>query len=198
MTTRDDIKKLMAYMACAFSNYHPVLEGEINAVDVMFDLLGDLPIETLQAAVKYCCAEPGRQFAPSAGEIRGAVSQMRIKIDNVPSAGEAWGAIIGSFERMPGGNMAGGGHGPVLDHPLVQKALHCMGGYAAIGSDFFENQMANRAHFLRIYADLLNSWKNDAAELPAITDYVEDKRIEVNKQVKLLSAKLAAFGIVQE
>lgn len=164
MATREDVKNIIAYMSLVFPNYHPDVESQMNAVDVMLDLLGDIPTEVLQLAVRGVCAEPGRVFAPSVGEIRGRVADLRAKVDGVPSAGEAWGEIIGSFERMPGGNMAGGGHTPILDHPLVKKAIHCMGGYAAIGVDFFENQMANRAHFLKIYADLLESWKSGTAE----------------------------------
>jgi hypothetical protein len=188
MATIDDILNVIAYMKLAFPNYNPNITDKPCTADVLMDLLGDLTAETLQAAVRSCCAESGRAFAPSAGEIRGAVSSLRSKIDGVPSAGEAWGEIIGSFERMPGGNMAGGGHTPILDHPLVRKAVHCIGGYVAIGADFFENQMANRAHFLRIYADLLDTWKDDAAELPAITEYVQK---QIGEATKMLTDKLS-------
>jgi hypothetical protein len=189
MATRDDIKNIIAYMAEAFPNYHPDVTSPMNSIDVLCDLLGDLPADALKAAVRAACAQSGRAFAPSAGEIRGEVSRLRMKISGVPSAGEAWGEIIGSFERMPGGNMAGGGHTPILDHPLVQKAVRCMGGYASIGADFFDNQVANRAHFFRVYADLLASWKDEAAELPALTEYVqEQKRIDAG--VKMLTDKL--------
>jgi hypothetical protein len=182
MATRDDIKNIIAYMALAFPNFHPDVESQLNTVDIFLDLLGDIQTDTLKLAVRAACTEAGRAFAPSVGEIRGIVAELRTKISGVPSAGEAWGEVIGSFERMPGGNMSGGGHTPILDHPLVQKAVHCMGGYGAIGVNFFDNQMANRAHFLRIYADLLDSWKSGATELPELTDYIAGQ-----KETKLLT-----------
>ena len=176
-------------MGLVFPNYSPTVEGEPNTIDVLFDLLGDLPPDTLEAAVKSCCSEIGRAFAPSPGEIREAAVKLHMKAAGVPSAGEAWGAVIGSFERMPGGNMAGGGHTPILDHPLVRKAVHCMGGYSALGADYFDNQMANRAHFLRIYGDLLETWKDDAGELPALTDYVQEHK-RIGSAIAMLTDKL--------
>jgi hypothetical protein len=177
----------------AFPNYKPDVSSPLNSVDVMFDLLGDIPTDTLQLAVRSACSEPGRAFAPSAGEIRGKVSELRLKISGVPTAGEAWGEIIGSFERMPGGNMAGGGHTPILDHPLVQKALACMGGYSAIGADFFENQMANRAHFIRFYNELLENCKTEAAELPQLTEYVQFQK-QIGDGIRILTDRLEVKG----
>lgn len=188
MTTREDIKKVMAYMGCAFPNYHPeISEGGVNAVDVMEDLLGDLPKDTLMAAVKACCAEPGRAFAPSAGEIRGMAVSLHVRAAGVPSAGEAWAAVIESFERMPSGVMAGGGHTPTLDNPIVQEAVKEMGGYAAIGVDFYDNLMPNRAHFLKIYAALLARHQEDAATLPEVAGYIESRSGE---QIRALTDKL--------
>jgi hypothetical protein len=174
MTTREDIRNLIAYMMMAFPNYEPALKGEVNAIDVYLDLLDDLPLDTLKTAVRACCAEPDRKFAPSAGEIRGAAVQWAMQADGVPTVGQAWGAVIGSYERMPGGTMAGGGHGPVLDHPLVKEAMQELGGYTA---DLYENQMANRAHFFKIYEVLYDQVLRDKGQLPIVRAY-----IEANKQ----------------
>ena len=188
MTTRADIKNLMAYMGMAFPNYKPVLEGEVNTVDVLFNLLGDIDLPALKTAVQACCAEPGRAFAPSAGEIRGMVTEFHAQASGLPTAGEAWGAIIASFERMPGGNMAGGGRGPILDNPVVKEAVHQMGGYAAIGVDFFETQMANRAHFLKIYGELCERTKRQQGRLPVVNDYI--KQLEDRPEIKQLADRL--------
>ncbi len=172
MATRDEIKKVIGYIKLAFPNYAPVVEGEVNSVDVFTDLLGDVDADLLWLAVKSCCTESKRAFAPSAGEIRGAALELTAQACGIPSAGEAWAEIVASFERMPGGNMAGGGHSPVLDHPVVVEAVREMGGYTALGVDYFDNLMANRAHFLRIYPDVLGRWKRDAGQLPAVAEYV--------------------------
>lgn len=190
MTTREDMQYLMAYMAMCFPNFHPILDGKPNAIDVYLDLLGDMSLDTLKTAVRACCAEPGRAFAPSAGEIRGAATQMHARAAGLPTAGEAWAAVIGSFERMPGGNMAGGGSGPVLDNPVVREAVRQMGGFASIGMDFFENQMPNRAHFLKLYQALYEREMSGAAQLPQVTDYIEGKR-QIDGGIKMLAEKLS-------
>ena len=64
-----------------------------------------------------------------------------------------------------------------------------MGGYTEIGVDFYENQMANRAHFIKFYNELLDNWKSEATELPQLTQYVQ-KQIEGS--VKMLTDKETA------
>lgn len=190
MATRDDVKNILAYMALAFPNYHPdVTSAPVNSVDVYRDLLGDLPADTLKTATQACCAQPGRQFAPSAGEIRGMAVQLHAQAAGLPSAGEAWAAVIGSFERMPAGNMAGGGHdNPILDLPLVVETVRQMGGYASID---YDNQMAERAHFLKIYQAAYDRELTSAAQLPATQQYIEAHR-QIAGQVGGLVKKLSA------
>ena len=188
MTTRIDIKNLMAFIGMAFPNFKPILDGEINSVDVFHTLLGDIDIADLKTAVQACCAESGRAFAPSAGEIRGMVTKINIQVQGVPSAGEAWAEIIGSFERMPGGNMAGGGSTPILDHPVVREAIRQMGGFRSID---YDNQMAERAHFLRIYEDITRREFTKQAQPPAVTEFVEARRLTIEGEIRRLTDGLS-------
>jgi len=189
MADRTDIKKIMAYMGMCFPNYHPLLEGEINAVDVLLDLLGDLDVEMLQAAVKACCTEPGRTFAPSAGEIRGAAANLHARAAGLPTAGEAWGAVMDSFRHTsfdkPG----------LLDHPLLKEAIRCMGGLEVIGMS--ENNMADRAHFLKIFEQLRERAMRETLELPAITEYIESRRL-IDGHVKRLAARMSRIPVFTE
>jgi hypothetical protein len=180
MADRDEIKKIMAYMGLCFPNYHPALEGEVNAVDVLLDLLGDLEIGLLRVAVKACCSEAGRSFAPSAGEIRGMAGTLRTRAAGMPTAGEAWGAVMESFRRTSFDRPE------LLSHPLVMEVVHCMGGLEAIGMG--ENTMADRAHFLKIFEQLRERTIQETMELPAITEYIKNQRL-IDNQVKALVAK---------
>ena len=173
MATREDIKGLIAYLALAFSNFHPDVTSPMNIVDLFMDILGDLPADSLKAALRSYCSED-HEFAPMPGQIRSRVVEMLVRAAGVPTSGEAWGVIIGSYERMPGGNMAGGGHSPILDNPLVVEAVKELGGYTA---DLYENQMANRAHFFKIYEVLYDQVLRDKGQLPIVRAY-----IEANKQ----------------
>lgn len=180
MTTREDIKNLMAYMILAFPNYHPALEGGTNTVDVLFDLLSDLPIDTLKTAVKACCAEPGRAFAPSAGEIRGAVAKMDAAASGLKSAGEAWQEVMDYIR----GN---GCHGavPEFSHPAIKKAVQAIG-LEEIGMS--EDVMVERAHFLKIYADLSQRAMSEYSQLPQVTAYIENQR-QITGAVHMLEDK---------
>jgi hypothetical protein len=182
MSTREDIKNAMAFMACSYPNYHPILEGQVNAVDVMFNLLGDLPVETLQVAVQACCAEPGRAFAPSAGEIRGMAIQLHAQAAELPTAAEAWGLIMESFKHITSERET------MLAHPLIQEAIRCMGGLERIGLS--EDNMADRAHFLKIYQQLYDRELSYAAQLPAVTTYIEAQK-QIGGEIKQLADSMS-------
>jgi hypothetical protein len=185
MSTRTDIKNIIAYLALAFPNFHADVTGTPNTVDVYLDLLGDMPAETLQVAVKSCCAEPGRAFAPSAGEIRGMAAQLHAQAAGMPTAAEAWGVIMQSFHLVSSDRE----RLPVLRNPLVVKALRCMGGLEVIGMS--ENLPAERARFLQFYDELRERAMSDAAELPQVADYVDRQRLEVGAEIRKLSDRLA-------
>jgi hypothetical protein len=172
---------VIAYMALAYPNFHADVTGSPNTVDVMLDLLGDLSAETLQTAVKACCAQPGRAFAPSAGEIRGAAVQLHAQAAGLPSAAEAWGAIMEGFRHTSFDQPA------LLDHPLIREAVRCMGGMDRIGQS--ENVMAERAHFLKIYQQIYDRAVSDAAQLPAVQDYIAAQR-QISGGIKSLADTL--------
>ena len=94
MANRKEIIQIVGIMSLAYSNYKPMLDGELTTVDLLEDLLGDLPVDELKLALKACILEPGRAFAPAPGEIRGKVAQMRLAANNTPTAGEAWAEVM--------------------------------------------------------------------------------------------------------
>jgi hypothetical protein len=190
MATREDIKNIMAYMGCSFPNYHPILEGEINTVDVLLDQLGDLDKDDLQMAVRAACMNgTGRQFAPSADEIRTKYAELHARVAGIPTAAEAWGAIMEHFGKYTLEPVE------LLENPLVKKAIYCMGGLRTIGMS--ENNMADRAHFLKIFEQLRERAIQETLELPAITEYIESKRL-IDGQVKALAARMGRQPVLIE
>lgn len=183
MATRGDIQGIIAYMKSSFPNYHPELDGEINTVDVLFDQLGDMDTDTLRMAVRAACMPgTGRQFAPSSDEIRVAITNLHAQAAGVPTTAEAWGAIMESFNRTSF-------HQPtLLDNPLVKEAIRCMGGLSVIGMS--ENLPAERARFLQFYDELRQRALSDVAMLPAITEYIESKRM-IDGSIKTLAERLS-------
>ena len=97
MSTRKDNAEIIGYMKLAFPNYAPDVTSPINTLDVLLDLLGDIPAETLELAVRAACAEAGRAFAPAVGEIRAAALKLSISVLGIPNEFEAWAEVC----KMP-------------------------------------------------------------------------------------------------
>lgn len=183
MATREAIKVAVIYMQGLFPNYKPALVGEWNAIDALLDALGDLGEGDLMIAVRAACTPgTGRQFAPSADEIRAALTGLHAQAAGVPTTAEAWGAIMESFNNTSFHQPA------LLDNPLVKQAIRCMGGLSVIGMS--ENLPAERARFLQFYDELRQRALSDAAMLPAIADYIETQRLEVGGQIKALADRM--------
>jgi hypothetical protein len=184
MADREQIKAIIKYMRGAYPNYHPELAGDgWNAVDVLLDQLGDMDAADLLVAVRAACAESGRTFAPSAGEIRGAFADLKARALGIPTAAEAWAAIMESFRRVRSAQPE------MLKLPIVAEAIRCMGGLDTIGMS--ENNMADRAHFLKIYDQLRERQLSEFVELPAVTQYVQAQK-QIASGIRMLVDRLDA------
>ncbi len=182
MASRDDIKNIIAYTKLAFPNWNPDVTSPLNSVDVFHDLLGHLPVDVLKLAVRSCCAQPGRAFAPSPGEIIGMATSLHVKASGAPSAGEAWEEVQRTITDMGCHNGT-----PEFSYPLVRKAVQAVG-FTNIGMS--ENIMVERAHFLKIYEQLLARSSEDAAMLPEAAEYVENHHPQLPEAIAGLTKRL--------
>jgi len=183
MATRDEIKAIIGYMRLSFPNYKPELEGKPNTIDVMLDLLGDMPIDVLTQAVKFCCAEAGRQFAPSAGEIRGAAVNMHIKSSGIPDAGEAWTEVL-NFIRDYGCRSI-----PNWSHEIVKKTVDTIG---LVNIGMAEDIMPTRAHFLKIYKSYFDRAAEDAGMPASVVGYIDERRQLGQQAIGLLTERMGS------
>jgi hypothetical protein len=190
LSTRLDIAEVIGYMKLAFPNYAPDVTSPINTLDVLFDLLGDFPAETLRLAVRAACAEAGRAFAPAAGEIREMAIRLSISAPSIPTEFDAWAELC----RMPKdmlrshievdaeGKMITNETGAVIinverlawSHPLVEHTAMLMG-----WPDFpSEDESLDRAHFFQAYRAGMSRMMEEAGELPAVRQFIEGRRRE--------------------
>jgi len=88
MASISEVSKALATFRLFFPNFNP--ENIAASAKAWHELIGHFPGDELQAACSMCCAEPGRVFAPSVGEIVGAVMKLRAQASGIPSASEAW------------------------------------------------------------------------------------------------------------
>jgi hypothetical protein len=205
MSTRKDIAEIIGYMKLAFPNYSPDVTSPINTVDVLLDLLGDVPAETLHLAVRSACAEPGRAFAPAVGEIREAAIKLSVNALGIPNEFEAWAEVCkmpkdmirSRIELDENGKMVTDEKGAVIileerlkwSHVLIEKTALLMG-----WPDFpSEDESLDRAHFFQAYRSAVNRMMEEAGELPAVRKYIEGQRREgmmmVGQVIEALTVK---------
>lgn len=187
MTTIRDITALIRLLKASFPNYNPA-DG---VADVLLEFLKDIPIDTLKTATAACITEPGRQFAPSVGEIRGKVAEMRARAEGVPTTAEAWeellkapldGAVYIGVD-IGNGNQIQQMAYYKFSHPLVEKIARQLGWPGRFPG---ENIDVSRAHFFKAHEAARLQAVNQAIELPQITAAIDGIR-EIQEQSKRLN-----------
>lgn len=173
-----DISNLIAALKAFYPNYSPPDPGQ-TAVMLM-QILGDLPPETLQAAVLKLCAD-NRAFAPSAGEIRHTALMLNAKAAGIP---EAWQAFEETC-KMPADMtkrelIQEHGEHVILErplkfsHPLVESVARMMGWPATFPTDM---PAADRSQFIKAYDSELSRALDDAGRLKIVADYIDKRRV---------------------
>ncbi len=157
MADATDILQILSVISAAFPNY----QEQPQTPEVYLQLLGDMDTALLKVAVLQCCSEPGRKFAPTVGEIRGAAAELTRLANHVPSSYEAWQEVQQSFRGM----------GKPWSHPLVKQAVDIFG-WHNLGMS--ENPVADRARFIEAYEQLLHQGEREQTMLPAVRRYIEE------------------------
>lgn len=184
MSNQSEVSQVVLMIGAAYPNFAPTKE----TVQVYYELLKDLPADLLKAAALQCCAEAGRKFAPSVGELRGAAVELEVKAQGIPSTLEAWDetcrAYFNDYKRSPmyrGGEIFYEDPNPFRwSHPLVERVAKMLG-----WPDFPkpENESVDRAHFFKQYEAELNRVTSRAIELPEVTRYITSHAGEQIKQL---------------
>lgn len=145
-----EIVKLVGVMAAGF----PSTQVTSETVKVYVSMLRDIPIDILTASVQQCMAES--EFMPTIAKLRDRA--LRLTTSVAPEPLEAWGMVLKEIERT------GFYHSPKFENPIIAKAVDCIGWQALCSS---ENQVADRAHFGKIYEGLVRQADNDRRMIPA-------------------------------
>lgn len=163
MATPADIAMMTATLSAAFPNWK--VSEWTN--EVYYQDLKDIPADELMIAAQHCRAQAGRAFAPSTGEIRGAVMEIRRKAMNVPSAFDAWEELQTQI-RLNGGDFGR----PVWSSPLVERVVRQLGFRNLCLS---ENPTADRARFIQAYEQLEARALQEEMLIPEVRGYIEDR-----------------------
>lgn len=177
MATREDVAKMVAMLQAAFPNW----KLSEYTIEVYYMDLQDIPAAELLTASQYCRTQAGRAFAPSTGELRGAVMDLRRKTMSLPSGYEAWQEVLRQI------NVVGVYGVPEWSSPLIEKAVKSLGWRNLCMS---ENQTADRARFLQAFEQLTQRAETEMMLTPNVRDYLEAngaQLLPVGEQVKQLA-----------
>lgn len=182
MADKFDIASILAVIAVAYPNF-AVTE---QTTEVYLQILSDIPADELKAAALHCISESGRKFAPSVGELRGAVQELRGFSNNMPSSFEAW-QEVGKQISINGGDFGK----PVWSHPVVQKTVEAIGWRNLRMS---EDQTADRARFIQCYEQFRERAQKENIMLPEVRGFLESNgaRLEAPAdQIKRLTERMS-------
>ena len=156
--TRNDVVRLFKLICALYPGKTKSLErADEMTRDAWFEMLHDQPNELVGMAVKKHAAT--EEWPPTPANIRGIIAEIK-RPDSGLTAAEGWRIAIKALRR----------YGPYrFDEarqgmpPIVVKACEQLG-WSYLGAS--ENEMADRAHFLRIFEEL-NRRAQERAQLPA-------------------------------
>ena len=121
-------------------------------------LAGITPAEA-EAAIVSLAAE-GKEFAPVVGVIRKRALALRQQVTGsggVPSGADAWAEVLQLIQRRGHIRPPEAEH---CSHPAIFKAVETFGWMNLCLS---ENQMADRAHFIRFYEEIASGHRDHMA-----------------------------------
>lgn len=145
-------------------------------IKVYLAMLREIDIQVLTAAIQQCMAES--KFLPSVAEIRDKAIALITPI--APEPLEAWGIVVREIKRT------GFYAKPQFENPIIAAAVEALDWQALCTS---ENQIADRAHFSKVYEALVKRAEQERREVPIAKQLREQtkKLIEVNAMPKVLS-----------
>lgn len=160
MASEKDVAEIVAVIGVAYPNFAVTAK----TVEIYWQILSDIPTDELKAATLHCISESGRKFAPSVGELRGAVGELRGLSSNVPSSYEAW----QEFKRA----VITSNYSPQWSHSLVGKAADLIG-MQQYGRSNVDDEPSWRARFIQCYEQLQGRAERENLLLPEVRGYVE-------------------------
>ena len=181
MSSQIDIAQIISVISAAYPNF-VVTE---KTVEVYWQILSDIPADELKVATLHCISESGRKFAPSVGELRGAVGELRSMSTNMPSSFQAWQEV----QKQISDN--GGDFGkPVWSCPLVERTVQAIGWRNLRMS---EDATADRARFIQCYEQFQERAQKEDLLVPEVKGFIEvngAKLLAPATQMKQLADKL--------
>jgi hypothetical protein len=160
MATTDTIADVLGVLMAAYPAWgenNPKIDGTL---EVYRRALMDIDAGLLRAAAMQHIASS--KWFPSVAELREAALSIMTHGDE--SAEEAWGEIKKAIRAF------GSYREPVFNNAKIAQAVKIMGWLNLCMS---ENEVADRAHFFKVYQSLQNRERFDTIALPEVRQIIE-------------------------
>jgi hypothetical protein len=176
MASREEIADMLQVLHALYPHTSPIPKGlskerfaekVAGLAQPWHAILGDLPAELLTLAVKQL-GSSDREFFPPAGVVRQAAVDLMPAPGGGKSAGEAWEEVRRALSRGEHGYRDGQYR---WSSELVERAFNGVGGWHYFNQALIDSAMADRAHFMRIYNDLLARADRARREAPEVAAY---------------------------
>lgn len=160
MTNQTEIAEIISVISAAYPNFNP----SPQTLEVYYQALRDINFDQLKQATMHSITENGRRFAPSVGELRGAVADLRMYIDNIPTSYQAWQEVQ---EQM---QLTGSYRKPTWTHPSIEKTVNVFGWRKLCLS---EDEVSDRMRFIQCYERFFDRDSRERMMLPEVRGYLE-------------------------
>ncbi|QZY56685.1 replicative helicase loader/inhibitor [Crassaminicella profunda] len=180
--TREEFKVIVAALK---SNYRTFGIDTKQQFEFWLSMLEDLEYQVVEVAARKLVSES--PYPPTIADIRKAAAD--VVSPELPSSADAWGEVVQAMKKFGSYNAE-----KALKSlsPLTRKAVKIMGFRELCVS---ENQMADRAHFLKMYKVLEQREKTErvlSLPLKENIKQIQGKQ-QIESKVKLLSEKMGSF-----
>ncbi len=202
MASNQTISTALKTIAAAYPRF--VLEED--TVRVWASFVADIEDDLLLAAVARFISSSSHAFAPSIPEIRSQATELKREVIGVPTAFEAWAELIDAPMPRPVGSVYRlFRDGKYVDeeeyqwpHEVVGIVAKRLGWPTRFPSG--ENEMADRAHFVKAYDAEVGKLLQAETQIPQVTKYIEQERskqeqgrlIDVSGDMQRLTAGMQA------
>lgn len=157
--TRDEFSRCITLIRRYWP--HGTASWSAEVFETWESLLLDLDHIATAAAIQTLATE-GREWPPPPGVVRKKVCDL---VNPLPSADQAWGEVREQIRRVGSTRGMAGAPEVVWSHPLVGQVADRMGWQELCMST---NEMADRAHFLKMW-ETASSRERTATALPPAT-----------------------------
>jgi len=157
-----EAKAQISEMIGALATMYPREEVSTENCKAYAVKLCDISVSELMVALDQCGSE--LKFFPSVAEIREKWRLLTAPRD-VLSAGEAWGVVVQRMKRYGPYESYPPRPRPPIEHPFIVETVEAIGGWSTLFES--DNAVADRAHFMKIYDQLVARKEANERLLPS-------------------------------